>query len=702
VVVRFAGVPTAPSEDLAPSACAAAVVPEPTGEDIARSLRGRQSPSTRRMYELRVSAFLKWLGKQPIESDAPLESDDVLSRIQSPTEFLQWTDRFFRSIGGGATLSSLKSTRSALNELLLHTARTRGWNTRHNVHTDVLEFYVQAATKAKGKRIRDAGSLRPRRLEHEDERKLHKVFLAKGGAGIQHRAAFAWSLHALNRGDEWRSRLKLENFGISTAKANTSPDEMEIFSFCFDSSKTNTEGHIETIGAARHLDALLCPVSSFFMSMMWRFTPQLGGMTFPISVDMVESLKRDGYDFPWYGHPVYVNKYGKEMGYEGQRSFFKEVMAEAGVGKKVLQSKTTHLRTLGARQLDDHQCTTRYDVQAAGRWSQNRMDKHYLNDVSVSNVLAASGAPDSHSYCLPRGRITPPVELSRMIWPEMDAVVDAYSALPMEARDKDTAIAFFLEAMLRGRDILLQDCAVLMEELPSCALWRHPVFKHPMWKEFQQRILHVQATDDSLVKLEQANDMMELKMAVHGVAHSIMGKLDSLSTANSSKQQPMGQVVPSHGLCIKCKQVAVSPPLSEDHPGTTPEAPGAIASMPSQLRELPTLPQEFAVFSGPLELWEAYATGSDIHLSYKEAEEKTKKKWRDAETSERRKKIQQTWYKITTFVKLVEGHPQGPMDCLLKLARLLRNQPSWRLGTLLGKLPDKSWVDSAFAMLEQH
>jgi len=88
--------------------------------------------------------------------------------------------------------------------------------------------------------------------------------------------------------------LKLENFGISTAKANTSPDEMEIFSFCFDSSKTNTEGHIETNGAARHLDALLCPVSSFFMSMMWRFTPQLGGMTFPISVDMVESSKGEG------------------------------------------------------------------------------------------------------------------------------------------------------------------------------------------------------------------------------------------------------------------------------------------------------------------------------------------------------------------------------------------------------------------------
>ena len=376
-------------------------------------------------------------------------------------------------------------------------------------------------------------------------------------------------------------------------------------------------------------------------------------------------------------------------------------MAEAGVGKKELQSKTTHLRTLGARQLDDHQCTTRYDVQAAGRWSQNRMDKHYLNDVSVSNVLAASGAPDAHSYCLPRGRVTPPKELSRLIWPEMDAVVDAYSALPMEARDKDTAIAFFLEAMLRGRDILLQDCAVLMEELPTCALWRHPVFSHPMWEEFQQRVLHVHTTDDSLVKLEQASDIMELKMAVHGVAHSIMGKLDSLSTASSSKQQPVAQVVPSHGVCIKCKQVAANPPLSEDQPNTAPEAPDATTSMPSQLRQLPTLPQEFAIFSGPLELWEAYATGSNTFLSYKEAEEKTKRKWRDAETSERRKKNQQIWYKITTFAKLVEGHSQGPMDCLLKLDRLLRNQPSWRLGTLLGKLPDKKWVESAFAMLQQ-
>ena len=114
--------------------------------------------------------------------------------------------------------------------------------------------------------------------------------------------------------------------------------------------------------------------------------------------------------------------------------------------------------------------TTRYDVQALQRWSQNRMDKHYLIDVSISNVLAISDAPNAHSYCLPKVRVTPPKELSRLIWPEMDAMVDAYSALPVEARDKDTTIAFFLEAMLRGGDILLQDCAVLMEELPTCAL----------------------------------------------------------------------------------------------------------------------------------------------------------------------------------------------------------------------------------------
>ena len=76
--------------------------------------------------------------------------------------------------------------------------------------------------------------------------------------------------------------------------------------------------------------------------MMWRFTPELDGTAFPISMDMVESLKRDGYDSPWYGHPVYVNKYRNGMGFEGQGSFFEEVMAEAEVGKKELQSKTTH------------------------------------------------------------------------------------------------------------------------------------------------------------------------------------------------------------------------------------------------------------------------------------------------------------------------------------------------------------------------
>jgi len=43
-------------------------------------------------------------------------------------------------------------------------------------------------------------------------------------------------------------------------------------------------------------------------------------------------------------------------------------------------------------------------------------------------------------------------------------------------------------------------------------------------------------------------------------------------------------------------------------------------------RRLPALPTEFAVFAAPLELWEAYHTGSSTECSYREAEKRTKKK----------------------------------------------------------------------------
>ena len=92
--------------------------------------------------------------------------------------------------------------------------------------------------------------------------------------------------------------MRLENFATLTPKANTSPDEMEFFYLRCDSNKTSTRGHTKSIGEAKHLNALLCPISSFFMSMMWRLTSELCGMMFPISVGMVESLKRDGYNFP--------------------------------------------------------------------------------------------------------------------------------------------------------------------------------------------------------------------------------------------------------------------------------------------------------------------------------------------------------------------------------------------------------------------
>lgn len=228
-----------------------------------------------------------------------MDNHDMLTSIQSPIEFFQWPDRFIRPIGARrATVSSLNFTKSALNEILLHTTCSRGWSTSYNVHTAVQEYFIQEATARKGKRPRDAAMPRPRRHENEDERRLHQAFLARRGAGNPHRAAFAWSLNEINRGDGWKSRLKLENFGLSTAKALTSPNEIEIFSFCFERSKTCTDGHIESIGAARHIETILCPVSSFFMSMMWRFTPELGGMSFPISLDVVDSLKSEGYAFP--------------------------------------------------------------------------------------------------------------------------------------------------------------------------------------------------------------------------------------------------------------------------------------------------------------------------------------------------------------------------------------------------------------------
>jgi len=658
-----------------------------------------KAASTLRVYQKRNEIFIKWLQAEHPEFCEGQQHVDLLHTFDSPKTFVAISTAFLKAIGEVSSPHVLRGHVSALNDVLKHATQIHDWQPGYTVGTEAVKCIVEKAKRRKMEVVKDVGDLRPRRMLLDNECRINACFLRKGGPGIQHRAAFAWSFHAINRGDEWRSRLRLEHFGICSAKADTSPDEMEIFSFCFDKSKTNTSGAIETIGAARHMIALVCPVSAFFFALLWRFTDGLGGEAFPITLDLIRGLGDLDYDFPWYGQPIYVNKYGKEMGYEGQRKFFQKVMLEAGVSKKDLQNKVTHLRTLGARQLEDHQATSRYDVQVAGRWNPNRMDRHYLNDISINNALAGSGAKDKNSYSIPRSRVTAPPELCKLIWPTLDDAYDAYDALPIRTRDKDTSLAFFLEALQRGREIILQDAAIVQDQVPDCALWQHDVFKHPMWAEFKEKVLAAEKGGDDMKPVGTIEDLQQLAGIVQGSLARLHNKVDSCIASLKSHPTLTCENAHMYDTLINVDQ----PPRSDEPvPLLTLDAPPSgmnAFQVSSSRKQLPNLPSGFAAFDSPVDLWEAYSLGSATYYSFKEAEELTNTSWRASSCRRAQKRNQQTWYKIKKFAEVVETHPEGATRCLGKLKRILQNEPRWRMGTLLGKIPNESWLnDVLFGM----
>ena len=63
----------------------------------------------------------------------------------------------------------------------------------------------------------------------------------------------------------------------------------------------------------------------------------------------------------------------------------------------------------------------------------------------------------------------------------------------MKNKDSDKAAAGFLNFLKEGRSVLLQDLAVMLNQLPDYPLWKEPffarIFARPDFLSFQQQVL---------------------------------------------------------------------------------------------------------------------------------------------------------------------------------------------------------------------
>jgi hypothetical protein len=121
----------------------------------------------------------------------------------------------------------------------------------------------------------------------------------------------------------------------------------------------------------------------------------------------------------------------------------------------IRSSKVTHINRVTAVQDIDAQNVGDNQQRRIGRWKGDVMKECYLNTFPKQAMRALAGFyPDSPgSYYIPRASITPPEDLQRLVFPEVDRWLAAFEDRTVQ---EDMAGANFLELMKFLRVVLLQ------------------------------------------------------------------------------------------------------------------------------------------------------------------------------------------------------------------------------------------------------
>jgi hypothetical protein len=136
----------------------------------------------------------------------------------------------------------------------------------------------------------------------------------------------------------------------------------------------------------------------------------------------------------------------------------------------------------------------RAEIKVMGNWDPDTQESFYSAKMPFTAMRVMAGFKVREgSHYNPRTLVIPPVELQRMIYPEVEALEEQ---IRVGHEDKTTARGF-LDCMQQFRIILLQDVAVMMHQGRRHIAFHRPVFNCPTFREFQQRV--VAATAEALL-----------------------------------------------------------------------------------------------------------------------------------------------------------------------------------------------------------
>ena len=444
--------------------------------------------------------------------------------------------------------------------------------------------------------------------------------------------------------------------------------------------KQNQHGRLETAGALRNRDPLICVLGAlaFYLLVRWDLSPE----PFPDLQDRptwydIRLIKANGTD------PTTA------LSYNSQRDWVVKAFGYAGIHS----NKKTHVGRSSGAKTAELKGVSEAQIRRAGRWNQEQMVGCYLNSLPRKFMRTMAGHPASMgSFEIRRARVLPPESLMSLIWPDLEKWRGRFG--PGADQIQDLAAAGLVNLLLYLREVVLQDSVVLKDQYPRSAVWAHPVFQHPDYRKFAQEVsASVEADDrpaqltflaqavpvltDYLQSVESRNEvrLAELRSAVtsHLTDTIESGIREMEARYNNASQLSLRKVLAEGVFQLKLAETTPAPALLPIDPTFTPIAeldvqnspapapvPGVVQAVtfvsPTQgLTTSPPPPQNQLGRPGPGEpprhrmsrsvrtveaLWTEWIVGLPGQPSISELDRRWGARWRAGRTSEAQ------WYSL--------------------------------------------------------
>ena len=356
-------------------------------------------------------------------------------------------------------------------------------------------------------------------------------FLSKAtnpGVHIRNRMIFLMQHFCIMRGEDIRNMELADLFGLNLPN-ESSVQECFALVTILRQGKTNQFNRIEYGSALRNANVNICPVGALALHLFWRF--HVNNEVFP---DMTNNLA-------WFDEklsPRSADQRTEAISYMTHLKFIKELFQAMGLTTK---AKTHCARGSAARHADILGADESH-IRRLGRWNPQAMEGCYVTTMPIKamRALAGFGNDRSGTFFIARAGIIPPVELQRLIFPQIE-IWEERLRLGTDCVPS-VAAGGFLELLKRLRIVLLQDSVILVQTHGSNQLFQHEIFRTEEYIGFKEELLSSVEEAQNPPQLLLQSVVPDIATEIGGMRREIAGQLNHLTSLITSTSTVINNV----------------------------------------------------------------------------------------------------------------------------------------------------------------